>query len=478
MLAEELIKLVETIQKNKSESQIIEVKSANKGCPKRLYDTLSSFSNQDSGGVIVFGLDEEKNFEALGVYDLQDLQKKVTEQCNQMEPPVRGIFTQTEYLGVNICSIEIPSIEITKRPCFYKGKGKETSSYVRFGDADLIMTSYEIYSFEAFKERVYNDERKVIKVKDRDMELEQIERYVSLKKYEKPKFSRLDKKQIYELLNIKKDGNYTLASVMNFSIYPQGIFPQFGVTAIVVPGYKIGEVGDNKERFLDNKRIEGTIAEMLEESLSFCRRNMKVKTIIDSTTGMRRDETEYPINAIREAILNALIHRDYSVHTEGTPIQIDFFADRLEIHSPGGLYGRMTVEQLGKSRPDLRNPTLAIMAETLNKTENRYSGIPTIRLEMKEHGLREPIFKDERNEFVVILYNDKIIYENEEEVFERKILEFCREPKSRKEIAEFIGIKTVTYAYTKYIEPLIKNKKLGMTIPNTPTSKNQKYFKV
>ena len=76
------------------------------------------------------------------------------------------------------------------------------------------------------------------------------------------------------------------------------------------------------------------------------------------------------------------------------------------------------------------------------------------------------------------MYNDKIIYENEEEVFERKILEFCREPKSRKEIAEFIGIKTVAYAYTKYIEPLIKNKKLGMTIPNTPTSKNQKYFKV
>ena len=49
-------------------------------------------------------------------------------------------------------------------------------------------------------------------------------------------------------------------------------------------------------------------------------------------------------------ILNAVIHRDYSIHTEGTPVQIDFFADRVEIHSPGSLYGRMSIEQLGMER--------------------------------------------------------------------------------------------------------------------------------
>ncbi len=215
---------------------------------------------------------------------------------------------------------------------------------------------------------------------------------------------------------------------------------------------------------------------MLEEALMFCKRNMKTKTIIDSETGMRKDRSEYPLNAIREAILNALIHRDYSIHTEGTPIQINFFKDRLEIHNPGGLYGRMTVEQLGKVRPDLRNPTLATMAESLNKTENRYSGIPTIRLEMKEWGLPEPIFKENRNEFVVILYN-KEIEEEGTDTIEDKILKFCKEPKSRKEIAELLGMKTTTYAYSKYIEPLIKEGKLGLTIPEVVTSKNQKYYK-
>jgi ATP-dependent DNA helicase RecG len=152
-----------------------------------------------------------------------------------------------------------------------------------------------------------------------------------------------------------------------------------------VPGREIGDIDDRDARFIDNKRIEGPVPAMVEEALSFCMRNMKTNTIVDRKTGLRRDRTEYPVDALREAILNALIHRDYSVHTEGTPVQIVFYSDRVEIHSPGTLYGRMSVEQLGIARPDQRNPLLAIMAETLAGAENRYSGIPTMRLPGKWH---------------------------------------------------------------------------------------------
>ena len=62
MLTQELIQLAETIMRLKAETQTIELKAANKGCPQRLYDTLSSFSNQDSGGTIVFGIDEKQDF--------------------------------------------------------------------------------------------------------------------------------------------------------------------------------------------------------------------------------------------------------------------------------------------------------------------------------------------------------------------------------------------------------------------------------
>lgn len=478
MLSEELLVLIKKIQEIKAESQTVEVKSAHNGCPKRLYDTLSSFSNQDGGGIIVFGLDEKQGFETVGVYDLQDLQKSVTEQCNQMEPAVRGVFTFAEYEDKNICALEVPSVELVERPCYYKGAGKVKGSYIRVGDADLPMTDYEIYSYESYKKHVHDDEREVERIDLSYMDREILDKYIVEKKQAKPKFSKLNEEQIYEMLNIKRNERFTLAAVMNFALYPQGVFPQLGITAVVVPGYSIGELGNSGERFVDNKRIEGTISEMLEEAMVFCKRNMKIKTIIDSETGKRNDRTEYPINAVREAILNALIHRDYSVHTEGTPIQINFFTDRLEIHSPGGLYGRMTVEQLGKARPDLRNPTLATMAESLNQAENRYSGIPTIRMEMKEYGLPEPEFKNGRNEFVVILYNKEIEQKKICLTLEDKIVEFCKEPKSRKEIAEFLEIKTTTYAYSKYILPLLEEGRLGMTIPDIPASRNQKYYKI
>lgn len=76
MTTEELYEKLELLQNLKCETSTLEVKSAGNGCPKRLYDTLSSFSNQDEGGIIIFGVDESQNFKELGVYNPQDLQKK------------------------------------------------------------------------------------------------------------------------------------------------------------------------------------------------------------------------------------------------------------------------------------------------------------------------------------------------------------------------------------------------------------------
>ena len=209
----------------------------------------------------------------------------------------------------------------------------------------------------------------------------------------------------------------------------------------------------------------------------------RVRTIIDPVTGARNDRTEYPIEAIREAVLNAVIHRDYSIYTEGTPVQIDFFTDRLEIHSPGSLYGRMTVEQLGVAKPDLRNPALAVMAEELTSAEKRYSGIPTIRRAMAEYGLPAPVFENRRNEFVVILYNQspavaEVTTQRSEKNTKPDLLAFCRTPRSRQEIANYLGVKTVFYAMGHYVQPLLQSGQLAMTIPESPKSRKQKFYTV
>ena len=317
-------------------------------------------------------------------------------------------------------------------------------------------------------------------MKPSDLDESLIASYMAEKKRKRPGFAQLTKERAYELLDIYRGGKPTLAAIMNLGIYPQGFLPQLCITAIVVPGTEIGETDANDNRFIDNKRIEGTLAEQVEESLAFCKRNMKTRTVIDKQTGLRHDYDEYPIAAIREAILNAVVHRDYSIYTEGTPVQIVMYRNRLEIHSPGNLYGRMTIDQLGITRPDLRNPALATMAESLTNAENRYSGIPTMRREMKKFGLPEPIFENRRNEFVVTLLNQNepakssLTYDEETS----SLLDFCKEPRTREELTAFMKIDTFPYLLKRYLQPLLDAGLLELAIPDKPRSRNQRYHTI
>ena len=191
MTTPELIQLADLVRTHQAEFQTIEVKAAHQGCPHKLYDTLSSFSNQDEGGTILFGLDEKTGFTPVGIYDAQDLQKQVTEQCNQMEPPVRAFFTIAKYAGVTICSAEIPAVDYAERPCYYKGKGRSNGSYLRVGDADLVMTDLELYSYEAFRRHLHDDERQVPRASLSQFDQNALESYLLKRRMERPGFSRL-----------------------------------------------------------------------------------------------------------------------------------------------------------------------------------------------------------------------------------------------------------------------------------------------
>ncbi len=484
MTTAELKNLIDYVQSLKAETQTLELKSAVQGCPARLYDTLSSFSNQDEGGILLFGVDEQQGFLPVGVYDAQDLMKHVTEQCGQMTPIIRPIFTTLLKDGKAFVSAEIPGIDAADRPCFYAGKGRLKGSYVRVGDADQPMTEYEIYSYEAFRRKYQDDVRPVAQASRNTLNKGRMEEYLIRLKAGRPNLSRLDTEEIYELAGLTREGVPTLAAVLLFGLFPQGYFPQLCVTAVSVPGTEVGQLGPEGERFLDNRRIEGTLTEMLEDALAFVRKNIRIKTIIDPETGRRADREDYPLTAVREAILNALIHRDYSLHTEGMPIQLLLFEDRLEIRSPGGLYGRLRIDQLGKVQPDTRNPVLAVAMEVLGETENRYSGIPTIRRELERAGMAEPEFRDERGTFVVCFrktprasqpQNTKNTTGKNNRSTEKNLLNFCMTPRTRQEIANFLDIKSVPYAVKAHVIPLVEQGLIALSIPEAPRSPRQRY---
>lgn len=484
MVETELHDLIQSIQLRGCEEQTTEVKSAHCGCPEKLYDTISAFSNQNSGGTFVFGLDEKSSFSKVGVYDAQDLQKKVMEYCEQMTPTVRPVFTVCDEDGMVFVSAEIPPVDVTDRPCFKTAKGRLQGSYIRVGEADKPMTEYEVYSYKAFRKKYQDDIRSVERASISALDSNALEDYLSRKKANRPNLALTSPEQLYELTGITKESKLTLAALLLFGIYPQAYFPQLSIIATCVPGCEMGTVDTSGNRFTDTRRIEGTLPDMLDGALAFVRKNMRTATKIDRTTGARIDLPQYPMDAVREAVLNALIHRDYSFHTEGMPIQLVMYADRMEIINPGGLYGRLTVDQLGQVQPDTRNPMLVTAMEALGKTENRYSGIPTIRYAMNAQGLPEPLFVDSRGQFKVVLYHKSATAsasadESPMEIQDKKgLLTFCRIPRSRAEIVEYLNISSGQYALRRYLYPLIEAGAIQPTLPDAPRSPKQRYVTV
>ena len=482
MVEHELQELILQIQKRKCEEQIIEVKAAEKGCPERLYDTISAFSNQNSGGTIVFGIDEKKGFAKCGVYDAQDLQKKVMEYCEQMTPVVRPVFTVYNEESLSFVSAEIPPVDITERPCFKTGKGRLQGSYTRVGDADKPMTEYEVYSYEAFRKKYRDDIRAVDTVTLSSLDAVSLSEYIAQRKKNRPNLASIPDKQLYELVGITRDENVTLAALLLFGVYPQAHFPQLGVIATCVPGTEQGVLNSDGSRFTDSRRIEGTLTDMLSSCLTFVLHNMRVSTKIDPNTGERSDTPQYPMDAVREAILNAFVHRDYSIHTQGMPIQLIMFSDRIEISSPGGLYGRLTLDELGNTQPDTRNPVLVTAMEFMGQTENRYSGIPRIRHAMKELHLPEPVFSDRRGVFTVTLFNSTQVHEEQRDALQdiknadtKGLLEFCRKPKTRAQIKQFLGLSSAQYALQRYLEPLVSSGAILLSVPEKPGSPRQTF---
>lgn len=194
------------------------------------------------------------------------------------------------------------------------------------------------------------------------------------------------------------------------------------------------------------------------------------------------------------------MHRDLSKYKERVYSKVVVYKDRIEFRNVGSLYGENTIEKIKKPEMnvEVRNETLVKLIETLGGViENRHTGIKTMIDEMKEANLPEPVFRNERDDFVVTFYNgeypemypeelivkdkaqdeaqDKAQDEAQDDI-EGKIIKYCNVERNIYEIMNFIGYKNRTRFRRDYIKPLVEREKLKMTIPDKPTSKNQKYI--
>lgn len=185
---------------------------------------------------------------------------------------------------------------------------------------------------------------------------------------------------------------------------------------------------------------------------------------------------------IMNGLVNALIHRDYLAM--GSEVHIDMSDDRLEITSPGGMFGGVNIQDqdISHIKSDRRNPIIADLFHRMKYMECRGSGLMKIINETAKlpgyNDSLKPEFYSTPTSFTVIIKNVNYINDQDsDQDIAIKILEFCSSEKAKKEICEYLGYNNLTYSIRKYLKPLVETGKLKLTIPDKPTSKNQKYVK-
>lgn len=206
-----------------------------------------------------------------------------------------------------------------------------------------------------------------------------------------------------------------------FGTYPQRFEQQIVVVFLQFYGTTTTEEAPSGERFLDNRKFEGTVKEIIDAASAYVMASMRKGSLIRGV--IREDVPEYPEVALREAIVNAVAHRDYSHFVRGSHIQIRLFANRLEVENPGGLYGGVTIDNLQEGQ-STRNRLLMQLMEDIHLVENRGSGIDAMLAAMQKRGLPAPVFEDKRTSFLVKFYQAKPIQLTEEE---QKVIVYVKE---------------------------------------------------
>ncbi len=184
----------------------------------------------------------------------------------------------------------------------------------------------------------------------------------------------------------------TVAGLLLFGRTPQHLLPQAQVKVARFRG------DDVTGLIVDRAEIGGAVGPLIEAVTQFVTRNMRVGGVIEGL--YRRDVPEYPIQAVREAVTNAIAHRDYSL--TGQKVQVRMFDDRLEIESPGGLAGPVTLDTL-ETRRYSRNPRLAQTMYTLRLVEEMGTGIRRIKRALAALGSGPPTFVSDRAAFLIRL---------------------------------------------------------------------------
>ena len=451
-----------------------ELKEAGGGFPSSVIESIVAFANT-TGGVVILGI-SEKTFSPVDI-DIKKLQTRLAQTSrNEIIPAVALDIRILHFEHKQVLVANVPELESHEKPCYIKKFGMMEGSYIRTGDGDYKMTTYEIHRFMENQRLSSRHDIEIVSdatIEDFDEELLASWLRVQRSGAFGGTASLTDEQLLLNRRAIPKDNDGvlrpTIAGIMALGAFPQKFFPRLNIVFASYPSTNKGEVDRRGRRYLDSENLDGPIPTMLVSALRAVSRNIKHGAIVKN--GLREDIPDYPSVAVREAVANALMHRDYSREVHGTPVRIELYPDRLEIVNPGGLFGPLTVKTLGAGGiTQSRNQFLSRILEdvpyididgTVGKVvENRGTGYALIQDSLTRALLDPPTVLSSLDEFRIIFHHRKMTEQEDRDYtrsnVEENILTYLaqRSSASTSQIASASGssAKTVREYLNRMIE--------------------------
>ncbi|MDT3438918.1 MULTISPECIES: ATP-binding protein [unclassified Pseudofrankia] len=399
----------------------VEVKKARGGMPRTLHETISAFANAD-GGMIILGVDEKASFDVVGLLFPDETRDQFVALCRSMEPSIAATVDIVDMDGRKVLAAHIPAIPREQRPCHLARTAPWDSSFIRMSDGDRRLSAYEVQLLLENRKPTRHDAAAVPEASETDLDQRRLGAFLTRVREQRAVFTGRSDDEILRLLNVLRDTadgtRPTLAGLLAFGSYPQQHLPQLNVTITVFPTTEPTVPGPRGERFLDNRSFDGSVPVMVQDSITLLKRHMKQRSTIAGI--FRINEWEYPEEVLREVLVNALVHRDYSPSSQGAQVQIELYPDRLLVRNPGGLFGPLNVAELGLGTIPASSRN-AVLLKILEDTplapghtvcENRGTGIAQVRAALTNAGMEPPRFEDNVATFAVTIPNHALLDES------------------------------------------------------------------
>lgn len=355
-----------------------------------LAETMAAFANTD-GGTIFIGLNEQGQ---VVDYMLDDeVERKLAQAVVMCRPPVVTEWEQRELPGGIVVALKI-----ARSPELHAlADGRVLT---RIGPQNCPMTGDAIRHLAATKSSGDFEREPVAGATLVDLDKDILDEYLR-RRAERGSRPIRDTLQdhLVEIGAMSDDGTPTVAGILLFGKNPQAFLPQSGVVFVKFLS-KEARGRDGLAGYGRRVEIEGPLARIIERTWHVVTEEMHVEAVV---TGLRREEVpEYPAFAVRESLVNAICHRDYRL--SGRRVEIRMYEDRLEVISPGGLPGYITLDNIVEEHFS-RNPRLVTGLFQWGYIEELGLGIDRMIEEMLEAGHPAPSFEAKPYSFTVRLYN-------------------------------------------------------------------------